>query len=357
MIFIFIIILVVMALILQRRMLRRGLQSLSAVYRTDRNVAEPGEAFRLRVTLKNNGRHTMSYIKVRVNFPETMHLSDSEAAGHIQKGPGGGPSVIRTLWLRPGEQAELSIEVVIHERGKFVIPHPVVYGGDFLGIAEQVRRLEQYREIVVAPREISAMPAAVLSGGILGDYPVRRFLYEDPVLTAGYREYTGREPMKMISWTQSARGLGLMVRTLDHTAQPSVRVILNVDTTVDDRELVLEYGFSLARMVCKVLEEREIPYDFFTNAVTDGGWGEPEVGEGLGGNHFQSVLECLGRATYKAGMSCASLAKKSLERRTTPGGCIFITPDDEFSDAGLSLLFQEATDGQYQVIGMREVMP
>ena len=55
------------------------------------------------------------------------------------------------------------------------------------------------------PRDWADSSADVLSG-FLGDVSVRRFIYEDPVLTTGFREYTGREPMKHISWTQSARG-------------------------------------------------------------------------------------------------------------------------------------------------------
>lgn len=355
MILIFIVILVVLALLLEKRMLKRSLADLSADYRTDRNVAEPEAEFLLNITLKNNGKHGISYVKVRVNFPQAMELTHKDAEGVSTKGPGGGPSVIRTVWLRPYEQVELSIGVTIGERGRYVLPHPALYGGDFLGITEQVLRLEQYREIVVAPKEILPVTAAALLGSNLGDFPVRRFLYEDPVLTAGFREYTGHEPMKMISWTQSARGLGLMVKTLDYTAEPAVLVLLNVETAADRREQLLEHGFSLTRMMCKSLEAQGIPYDFATNALPVGGiWGNPQVGEGLGSNHFMMVLECLGRASYTAATPCKALVEKTLGRWGTPRGCIFITPENEFLNEGLKFLFMEATDGHYQVVRMKE---
>ena len=45
-------------------------------------------------------------------------------------------------------------------------------------------------------------------GGFLGELSVNRYLYEDPILTAGYRPYTSGDPMRSIAWKQSVRGTG-----------------------------------------------------------------------------------------------------------------------------------------------------
>lgn len=57
-------------------------------------------------------------------------------------------------------------------------------------------------------------------GGFLGELSVNRYLYEDPILTAGYRSYTSGDPMRSIAWKQSVQGQGLMVKKWDYTTEP-----------------------------------------------------------------------------------------------------------------------------------------
>ena len=121
-----------------------------------------------------------------------------------------------------------------------------------------------------------------LLGSFLGDYSVQRYLYEDPVMTAGYREYTGREPMKQISWKQSAHSMGLMVREYDHTVEPVLTLLLNVETAQERKEPVLETCYSLARTVCQELEDKGIKYVFCTNAAQAGA---------VGGSHMVDVYK------------------------------------------------------------------
>ena len=61
---------------------------------------------------------------------------------------------------------------------------------------------------------------------------MRRFILDDPSLLVGYREYTGREPMKQISWNQTAKTGRLTVRQNDHTTDRIAMVIVNMDLSV-----------------------------------------------------------------------------------------------------------------------------
>ncbi len=70
-------------------------------------------------------------------------------------------------------------------------------------------------------------------GGVIGDISVNRFIFEDPMLTVGFSEYTGREPMRDISWTQSARLGRMMVKNYDHTVDLSVTILLNVQSVLN----------------------------------------------------------------------------------------------------------------------------
>ena len=74
----------------------------------------------------------------------------------------------------------------------------------------------------------------------------------------GYREYTGREPMRQISWTQSAVRNELIVKQFDPVWAQSVLIVLDTEYHGDfDRfGAQLEYLFSLTRTACDVLEQR-----------------------------------------------------------------------------------------------------
>ena len=196
----------------------------------------------------------------------------------------------------------------------------------------------------------------------MGDVSVRRFIMEDPVLTLGYREYTGREPMKMISWSQSARGMGLMVKKYDYTQEPAVSVLLNLESREEDKDLLeerTERCFSIARTVCSTLEDRSIQYNFATNAVIAGGMANlSSMNEGLGRRHFEGVLEALGRATNS--FSCS--AEKLLQGSAAAGygsarGHILITPDRTSLRPQVINRLREISGGNLLVIAAEEVAP
>jgi len=173
-------------------------------------------------------------------------------------------------------------------------------GGDFLGLRETNRQFECVSEIVVMPRPAADAPELKALGNFLGDISVHRFIMEDPVLTLGFREYTGREPQRDISWVQSARMGRIMVKKYDYTLEPSVTVVVNIACGNENPDTALiERCYSLARTVCEQLEEQRIMYGFITNAIAVGSVGHsPVIKDGLGQSHLMAILEILGRATY-----------------------------------------------------------
>ena len=139
--------------------------------------------------------------------------------------------------------------------------------------------------------------------------------------------------MKSISWSQSARTGNLMVRNYDYTTEPSVTVLLNVECPeegdgVSDREALIEECYCITHTVCKILEERRIKYEFYTNATSSGAFSNwSYIAEGLGNKHFFTILEGMGRASYRK-TEPFSVAVKRVEIRGI-NSLIIITPTDE----------------------------
>ena len=233
-----------------------------------------------------------------------------------------------STWLKANQSLKVKIPVAIANRGRYYLPNPVLYFGDFLGLKEKQKELLHYREVVVAPKTYETEEVKQVLGKFLGEYSVRRFIYEDPVLTVGFREYSGREPMKMISWKQSAQKQQLMVKEYDHTIEPVLSVVLNVETNGEKTEALTEKAYSIARSVCGNLESKGISYGFYINAQMLGGSGDMHmVSDGTGNHHFGKIMERMGRGMHIRAMSYDKMLQTARKTSGNERGLIVITPD------------------------------
>lgn len=357
MIVVFALFLAGLALFLQKRRMERCLDLVKENHWPDVDIVEPDQEFHIVVSLKNLGRGFVPFLRVREYIPTAMDLRlEGE---NVIRDSQGGLSVLYTVWLKPRQELRRYIPVSVPKRGRCFLREMVVSGGDFLGIHERTRNFSCYAEVVTVPRPAPEQTIGDVLGGFLGDVSVSRFIFEDPVLTLGYREYTGREPMKMISWAQSARGTGLMVKKYDYTLEPAVTVLVNVESLDEGREERIERSLSLARTVCETLEERGIQYDFATNSVIAGAMSDQSVsGEGLGRRHFMGILESLGRATYAVSVPADALLEKSAASGYgSARGRILITPDETALSRHALARLREAASGNLLVINASEVAP
>lgn len=326
----FLILLILAALALQTRTAGKGLERLTADYSADRKTVDPGERFTIELTVRNTGKRRVSCLKAEVLFDRAFFLCGRDGE-MIRDAERGGARFSESVRLQGGQTVRFRIPVQVRERGRYVLTHPELAAGDFLGIGESRKTLSFYREVVVAPGELPEAVISLAAGGFLGEWSVSRFLFEDPLMIRGFREYTGREPMGRISWTQSARRGDWMVKEYDHTAEPSVSVLLDVDTEILPRERS-ELCFSAARTVCSFLEGQRVPYEFRTNAAMDGTVSTLSgVARGIGEAHHAEVLECLGRALARAAWPREELQEAasvgSRQNFSTVSGAIVILPD------------------------------
>ena len=162
--------------------------------------------------------------------------------------------------------------------------------------------------------------------GFMGDVSVRRFIYEDPILTIGCRDYTGKEPMKNISWQHTARAGKVLVNQYDHTAESNVCIVLNID---GDSRFDIERCYEITRSVCEELEKRKIAYEFFTNADLEGPLGNKFswVEEGLGRRHFGTIMYGLGCSRCICRHPFGWLIEQCKKRRRVALSYIVITPE------------------------------
>ncbi|MBR0139973.1 MAG: DUF58 domain-containing protein [Firmicutes bacterium] len=348
----FVIFFILIAILIQQNSRRGDLRGLDAAMSSSVNITEPGQEFTMSVELTNRSWRFFPYLKLRIYIPEGITFPRLRK-GVLNRASSGGWELVMTSWLLPRQRLTIDIPAVIEKRGRYFTNGMNIACGDFIGLSESSTRYDDFVEIVCLPKKTERQEALQVSGGFPGDLSVSRFIFEDPVLTIGYREYTGREAMKQISWTRSAQSGQLMVKEMDHTLESSVTVVLNVETAGDGAEDRMEKAFSLARYVCEELEDRKMNYSFVTNAVSTGSVKSFKfVGEGLGRTHLGYILEGLGRSCYLSAKTCRALLSDAVKRSSGSYGIIFITAGDESGQtaearrqaqrAGLQLLSMNA---------------
>lgn len=283
--------------------MEHGLDGVSIHTTLGKMLVEPEEPFSWTTSIQNRKRMMVPYLKLKELVPEGLLYADSQ----IPVLEGKSSVAQSVLYLAGRQETQVSRNVILKSRGRYFFRGASVEAGDFLGMDTLLKKYQELEEIVVKPLRYKNTELDFMLGGFLGEYAVRNSLLEDPVLSIGFREYTGREPFRSISWTQSAKYGRLLVKQFECTADLSCQILLNMDcgrNYADGKEeqtgILMERSFSIVRSVCEKLEQKKIPYGFMTNGIIAGAVGKwKQVEEGLGGGHLETVLEGLGRMTHE----------------------------------------------------------
>ena len=318
--------------------------------RFDTALAEPDEPFHLLLEAENTRRLPVLFARLRVPLPPAMAVKKGSLRLKEQRllDTVTARTAERTVFLLPRERRTESCTVSLPARGRYIISSLSLTAGDFMGLREETVSFSAMEEVVVLPKRTDSPSLDSALGNFLGERSVRRFILPDPVLTVGFHEYTGREPMKDIAWKRTLRDGQLMVKEYDYTAEPGVAVILNIDGA--DTETA-EQCFSLTRGVCEWLEKRRVRYSFITNASTGsrtGLWSYLE--DGLGRQHLYTVLEGLGRAPLPS-LRCPALRlfDEAARKNDRHKGFVVITPPLA-SSGEAALRAAEAKAGQPSLV-------
>ena len=325
----FMAVLAVVLLLLQRYTSAKALYRIYYDCEPSKHLVAPGETFMLTTTVENQKRMMVPFIRMVEQFPPNITLYVK--ADEIFYGSKDVELTSR-FYMMPNQVYARQMEASFPERGCYHLRPAIIYGGDYLGLEENEEYYPVQQEIVVIPRSVDCPALERTLGNYLGDVSVQRFILEDPMLTVGFREYTGREPLRSVSWTQSARSGKMMVKNYDHTVDLSVSVLLNIKTDylTEESEKRIEDCYRLVRAVCETLEKKRIQYNFFTNASISGFAGTwSDIGEGLGDSHFRYVMEGLGRAINYAVCDFSAVLNKVYHRAERSSSFIIITPYED----------------------------
>lgn len=346
---IFVILLIMFIVIIQILSKEGSLKGIEYDCQFSKKLAEVDEQIELISTITNQLRRIRSFIRLQEEFngDDIQFLSKNIKFHKIGLD---GWVYHSTFYLTPRSKRRRKLKISFPKRGRYVFREARLYLGDFLGFESRREDFRVFKEVVVYPKLIESVHLQTLMGGFLGDISVRRFIMEDPILTIGTREYTGREPLKQMSWKHTARTnqmMGnhqLMVKQFDYTTEMVVTVFLDISKTKGKTTSSedLENCFSLARTASQYFEQKKIPFEFVTNAFI-AGIQTNRTEQSLGKAHLRLILEKLGRATYETTATYEAMIDNFMTSHEKNRSIIIITPQREVTKQILAEKLQERT--------------
>ena len=293
----------VVAFVAERASIKIPLEQIKHKLEPSKRSVEQGEVFQLHTTLHNASARSIPYVFMEEVLPADIEIEGSDT---LDLFPDGTFLLHRTtIFVRKHQKIKRSIRVRFQKRGMYWFRQTRMKFGDFLGLRQREKEFRQSRSVVVYPRKIQDERLEHVLSDILGEISVRSFLHEDPFLVMGYRDYTGREPLRSISFLQSAKRNELTVKEYDHTRDELVDIIFDVSykRNFDHYFVQVETMFSMVRTICEAFEHKGISYRLITNAYYDTmetrGVNVIQSG-GSGGKSFGKILDILGMASGAA---------------------------------------------------------
>lgn len=313
---------------------RDDLRHLHVSFSLDTQLAEPGEIVTLRYTVSNLSSLPLLYTGLTLRLDPALTLEEDEAFQRRHAAADfAGFRVNHRFSLGPHRQFSGKFRFSVKKRGLYELGKYYLESGDFLGLKPLLRSGEIDKRIICTAACCDTPQLRAL-GGVLGAVSVRRFLYDDPTMVLGYRDYSGREPMKQISWNQTAKAGKLIVRQNDFTTDSAAEVIVNIDPT---RPKLMERCLSLTVSVCRLMEEKKIPYSMRSNGDLF------SITEGLGTGHLFFIQRRVGLSRLTGYTGFDGLIEACLRQKKSSRTFIVITPTlDEACRAAVGRLSRYA---------------
>jgi uncharacterized protein (DUF58 family) len=292
-----------------------------------KTVVETGEEFEITTIVENAKRLPATFIQVNEKFPaELKYLYKANVTTTTE-------NIYHrtTMFLMPFQRIKRTYNVCCSNRGRYVFQDVQLIGGDMLGLGVVSREEEYWQEIVVLPKTVDLDNEIEPYGDYMGNISVKRWIIDDPILTVGVSEYTGREPQKYINWPVSLRSGKLYVNKFDYTTDNTVMIILNVECAKPFWSSIekpkVEKCISIVRTLMEQFEAEAIPYGFMCNIQ---GFqyinGKSQIDPGCGSAHFYNILEGLGRADYSISMDFEKLLNEAIMKENSTSTYVIVTP-------------------------------
>lgn len=209
--------------------------------------------------------------------------------------------VTSSYYLTPHQKVTRSWKLKCTKRGVFDITDVSLVSGGIFGGGRHAVHVKMNSRLTVYPKPIDVASFFEPKNINLGNITVKRWIFDDPFIIAGAREYLPGDPMNRIHWNATAASGRLMVRRNEYTSEISACILFNIQefenevVTATDK-INVETGIKAIAGIMDQVMRSGIPVRLITNGCHPD---DPEafvLTESASGHaHGEKLMELLAR--------------------------------------------------------------
>lgn len=253
-----------------------------------------GESVTLTLEVRNVKPVPLMAVNVDDVFPLTLPVKEVEVDFNRATNRG----EFRSFWM-PGAFQRLTrcYTVSCEQRGYHFYGPAKLTTGDGAGLFSRTVALKEVQRLIVYPRLYSVAELRLPAKNPFGEHTSKQRLFEDPLRTAGIRDWQPSDGMRRIHWRATARHQQMLSRLYEPSEEPQVMLFLNVATLERYWEGVVphlvERTISVAGSLAALCAEQRWPVGLVANAYWPGSDQAMRLLPGRSPNQLMRILEML----------------------------------------------------------------
>jgi uncharacterized protein (DUF58 family) len=235
------------------------------------------------------------------------------------------------LSLLPYQKVVRRYDLKAVKRGYYQLKYMTMTSTNMLGTEEYSIDREESASISVYPNIKDLRGTLIPANTTQGDFSVKRWIIEDPMVITGVRAYSGNDSLKSINWKATAKNQQLLVNKYDYTADKRIMIILNLERqeySLNKEDIqTIEEAIEVCASIASMTHETGIPVGFATNSHMLGSMETSVLDPDTGDKHMTAILESLARVSYFKKFKSRELLKLLVASFSWGTEIIVVTPE------------------------------
>lgn len=186
-----------------------------------------GEEVDLTVEVVNRKLLPLAWLEVEDELPRALPLLVGTAQRSHRPGRA---RLVNSLSLRWYERIRRRYRLVCAARGVHTFGPTRLRSGDLFGFETRELEVESIEQLLVYPKVVPIARLGLPPRDPFGDRRTHDWLFDDPLNTAGVRDYAYGDSPRRIHWKATARAQSLQVKLYEPTTTYRLAVFLNLNT-------------------------------------------------------------------------------------------------------------------------------
>jgi uncharacterized protein (DUF58 family) len=280
-----------------------SLFGLSYTRRLSETRAFLGETVELTLEVRNRKFLPVTWLQIIDVFPGSLPMGNP--AGNLEQ-----IRINRTTNLgeftsfwSAGMFGRLTRRFTVHctQRGYHTYGPALLSTGDAFGMFGRRGRRRAQQRLIIYPRLYSVAELGLPAKNPFGARAAEARLVEDPLRTAGIRDWQPADGLKRVHWKATARHQVLLSRIYEHSQEPQMQIFLNV-ATLERHWLghipeLMERAISVAGSLAALCAEQRLPVGLIANGYLPGSDQPLRLLPGRSPDQLMRILELLAATT------------------------------------------------------------